>query len=159
MPPCFNALPDIFARHCRKIGNNREKHCNSKLARAFSSLTVVFICAGLLSNASDVFKCLSVFLVPFVYAAVFGMLTRFLEQFLESDEKHPGHPIALVQLFSLHIFSKHLAHTSTEAKERNAPEVGALSPVSLLVCKDNHPILPIFRCPPKNQATCHTPVS
>ena len=61
-------------------------------------------------------------------------------------ENRTGYHPALVKLFR-GIFIKVLGmYFSWEAKERNAPVVGAFTPVSFFVHRDDHPSLPIFRC-------------
>jgi len=46
------------------------------------------------------------------------------------------------------IFRRYLAYTFPERLSRDASVVNAFTPISLLVYGDDHPSLPIFRCPP-----------
>jgi len=54
--------------------------------------------------------------------------------------------------FASSFFNALAIYVSREAKERNAPVVGAFSPVSLFVYGDDHPSLPIFGALPEHQA-------
>jgi len=91
------------------------------------------------------------------------MLPRFLENLLESENlvcnAAAGTKNALGSIrlwfnyFAASYFKALCYYFSWEAKERNAPVVGAFTPVSLFVYGDNHPSLPIFRCSSRTLAT------